>query len=312
MIRVKSTSALLLTALLSGCSQHWPAFRHDRLRTAGQLHSSALTNPARVVSLHVAWTFDDPHGGAFRASPVVYKNRVYIGTSAGFFYALNANTGAMVWQYPAGATTTLTSTFVCNPSSMGIASSAVVTEVRGRRAVVFAAPDRSFGGGLGDGRLFALDAATGAEIWKSAMPVARLTGPGPTNFHEQLGYSSPLVYEDRVYVGIGNHCDNPIQKGRVVAVNLDTGAIEPAFTYCSTGACADTTRGGGVWGSVAGWADALYITTGNTRSARRWSHRQTMDSASCVWTTRPARSHGPSNRFPGFWTTTPTGTPAQR
>src|SRR2546425_12988081 len=124
MIRVKSISALLLIALLSGCSQHWPAFRHDRLRTAGQIHTSALSDPARVGSLHVAWTFNEPHGGAFRASPVVYKNRVFIGSSAGFFYALDANTGAVVWQYPSGATTTLTSTFICNASSMGIASSA--------------------------------------------------------------------------------------------------------------------------------------------------------------------------------------------
>jgi outer membrane protein assembly factor BamB len=263
---IKSAAALLLTTTLAGCSEHWPAFRHDQLRTAGQLHSSALADPARVSSLHVAWTFNEPHGGVFRASPVVYENRIYIGSSAGFFYALDANTGTVVWQYPAGGTTTLTSTFTCNPSSEGIASSAAVTRVRHHRAVIFASPDRSFGGGRGDGRLFALDAATGAEIWKSATPVARLTGPAPTDFHEQMGYSSPLIYEDRVYVGIGNHCDNPIQKGRVMAVNVDTGAIDPAFTYCSTGTCADTTRGGGVWSSPAAWSDAVYITTGNTKS----------------------------------------------
>jgi outer membrane protein assembly factor BamB len=262
----KAITAILLATLLSGCSEHWTAFRHDQLRTAGQLHSSALADPARVGSLHVVWTFNEPHGGVFRASPVVYKNRVYIGSSAGFFYALDANTGTVVWQYPSGATTTLTSTFTCNPSSEGIASSATVTKVRGRRAVVFAAPDRSFGGGLGDGRLFALDAASGTELWKSATPVARLTGPAFTDFHEQMGYSSPLVYEDRLYVGIGNHCDNPIQKGRVVAVNVDTGAVDSAFGYCSTGTCADSTRGGGVWSSPAGWGDAVYITTGNTRS----------------------------------------------
>jgi outer membrane protein assembly factor BamB len=81
-----------------------------------------------------------------------------------------------------------------------------------------------------------------------------------------MGYSSPLSYEDHIYVGIGDHCDNPIQKGRVVAVNRETGAIDPAFSYCSTGTCGDTTRGGGVWSSVAGWGDALYITTGNTRA----------------------------------------------
>ena len=61
---MKLTSVLLLTTLLSACSQYWPAFRHDRLRTAGQLHPSALSNPTRVASLHVAWTFNDPHGGA--------------------------------------------------------------------------------------------------------------------------------------------------------------------------------------------------------------------------------------------------------
>src|SRR5436190_21777288 len=266
MNRMKLISAMFLSILLCSCSRHWPAYRQNALRTAAQTHPSALSNPARVGSLHVSWTFNEPHGGVFRASPVVDKDRVYIGSSAGFFYALNAHTGTVVWQYPSGATTTLTSTFVCNPSSAGIASSAAITRVHGRRAVIFAAPDRSFGGGLGAGRLFALDAATGAEIWKSATPVARLTGPGPTDFHEQLGYSSPLLYEDHIYIGIGDHCDNPIQKGRVVAVNRENGAIDPAFTYCSTGTCADTTRGGGVWSSAAGWGDAVYVTTGNTRS----------------------------------------------
>ena len=94
----KAITAILLATLLSGCSEHWTAFRHDQLRTAGQLHSSALADPARVGSLHVVWTFNEPHGGVFRASPVVYKNRVYIGSSAGFFYALDANTGTVVWH----------------------------------------------------------------------------------------------------------------------------------------------------------------------------------------------------------------------
>lgn len=261
-IRLSRWLTVLAGLTLSACSRHWPAYRHDAMRTGGQLHSSALSNPGRVSSLHVQWTFNEPHGGVFRGSPVVQGNRVYVGSSAGFFYALNANTGAVVWQYPAGATTTLTSTFTCNPSSEGIASSATVTKIGNRRVVVFGAPDRSFGGGLGDGRLFALDASTGAEVWKSATPVARLTGA----LHEQIGYSSPLVFEDRVYVGIGDHCDNPIQKGRVAAVILKTGTIDPAFTYCSTGTCADSTRGGGVWSSVAGFADGLYVTTGNTNS----------------------------------------------
>jgi hypothetical protein len=62
------------------------------------------------------------------------------------------------------------------------------------------------------------------------------------------------------------HCDNPIQKGRFVAVRLSDGSIDPAFTYCSTGTCSDATRGGGVWSGVAVWNDGVYATTGSEPS----------------------------------------------
>jgi outer membrane protein assembly factor BamB len=134
--------------------------------------------------------------------------------------------------------------------------------------VIFAAPDQSIGMHLGDSRLFALDAKTGAEIWKSPV-IARLTGltfGSKTEFHENIGYSSPIVFKNHVYVGVADQCDNPIQKGRVVAVKLETGAIAPAFSYCSTGTCTDSTRGGGVWAPVAAEGESVYITTGNTKS----------------------------------------------
>jgi outer membrane protein assembly factor BamB len=120
---------------------------------------------------------------------------------------------------------------------------------------------------------------TGAEIWKSPV-IARLndvtsgnTGDaidpqgaviqGVKALHEQIGYSSPLVFNNRVYVGVANHCDNPIQQGRVVAVFLSSGASDGVFSYCSTGTCGDNTRGGGVRSSVMG-SGAIYVTTGNT------------------------------------------------
>ena len=103
--------------------------------------------------------------------------------------------------------------------------------------------------------------------------VARLTGFASTQFHEQIGYSSPIVFNDRVYVGVADHCDNPIQKGRVVAVHLATGAIDAGFNYCSTGTCADSTRGGGVWSSVAAWDDSVYVTTGNVKSGQGFDPR---------------------------------------
>ncbi len=241
----------------------WPQYRYNERRSGDQPAASALSNPVRVPSLAVRWSWQPPVSpGAFYSSPVVYGNRVFVGNGNGHFYALDAATGALAWQYPPAGGAALTSLYLSNPSSYGIASSAAIARIRGRAAVIFGAPDRSIGAGLGSGRLFALDAATGSEIWKSA-EVARLTGTshGSTaELHEQIGYSAPLVFFNRVYIGVADHGDNPIQKGRVVAVDVATGAIEPAFSFSATG-----TRGGGVWSSLAGHGDGIFVTTGNTR-----------------------------------------------
>lgn len=253
---------LLLSAIgLSGCSKNWPAFRHNALRTANQMNKSDLSTPAKVATLHVAagWPFQPSGAQAFRASPIVHKGRVFIGNGNGRLYAVDAVTGALLWQYPPPTSPALTSLFTCNPSSFGIASSAAIARVGKKDAVIFGAPDRSIGSGSGSGRLFALDAATGAEIWKSPVIASLNTAAGSTT-HEQIGYSAPLVMNDRVYIGVGNHCDNPIQRGKVVAVRLNTGAIDGGFTFFGSG----LPRGGGVWSSVAGWNTGVYVTTGNT------------------------------------------------
>lgn len=266
---------MLLLFCFAGCrrEQEWHSFHYDSRRTSNQPNSSTLSDPAKVPGLAVRWTWTAPAPGpggqaGFRASPVIHDNIVYIGNGNGYFYALNGDTGALLWQYPAASSPPLLTQFQCNPSSYGIASSATITKIKGNDAVIFAAPDQSIGMHLGDSRLFALDAKTGAEIWKSPV-IARLTGltfGSKTEFHENIGYSSPIVFKNHVYVGVADQCDNPIQKGRVVAVKLETGAIAPAFSYCSTGTCADSTRGGGVWAPVAAEGDSVYITTGNTKS----------------------------------------------
>ncbi|HEX4959451.1 MAG TPA: PQQ-binding-like beta-propeller repeat protein [Thermoanaerobaculia bacterium] len=265
-----------LMALVSCASADWPAFRHDALRTGAQPKASPLSDPVKVKKLQVVWRFPkegEPNlGEGFRASPIVHKGRVFIGNGSGFFYALDAKTGEKIWQYPPVGSLALDSQFHCNPSSHGIASSATIAKIRGTDAVIFAAPDPSIGKHFGDGRLFALKTRTGEVIWKSPL-IARLNGctkECKSEFHENLGHSSPLVLGDKVYVGVGDHCDNPIQKGRVVAVYLRTGLIVSRFRYCSTGKCndTDTTRGGGVWSPPAGLQDSVYITTGNTQSGQ--------------------------------------------
>ncbi len=258
---------------LSGCScnpgsitSSWPNWRADQFRSGTQLFETTLNDTKSVSTLHVVWTFTTKGPLGFRGSPVVdNSNNVYIGDSNGYFYALAASDGHILWQYPAATKPGLTQQFDscagCNPSGWGIAASGAITNIGGVPAVVFAAPDPSSGSGLGDGYLFALNLSTGALIWKSPV-IAMLTGltsGSTTEKHQQTGYSSPLVFNDHVYIGIADHMDDPIQQGQVISVKLADGTIDSTFSFVATG-----TRGGGVWGSLAAWDD-VFVTTGNTR-----------------------------------------------
>lgn len=51
------------------------------------------------TSYQVDWIFDEALSG-FNTNPLVVNNTVYIGNRSGVFYAINANTGAKIWQYP--------------------------------------------------------------------------------------------------------------------------------------------------------------------------------------------------------------------
>jgi outer membrane protein assembly factor BamB len=247
------------------CSGDWPAFRHSGWRDGQQPKLSVLADPEQVPKLKVVWTWSPPDGPqGFRASPIVYKGQVFIGNGNGRFYALNEATGKLQWEYPKPPAPALLSKFIngANPSGQGLAASASIGMFRQQTAVVFGGPDQSIGLGLGSGRLFALDPASGAEIWKSPeiAVVSGTTSGSLTERHEQFGYSSPLVLGDNIYIGMADHGDNPIQKGRAAEMNGVTEAVNQTFFV------ATNPRGGGIWSSVAGGLDKgmVAITTGNS------------------------------------------------
>lgn len=265
------------------CSSDWPAFRQNGLRTARQVQASPLGNPYAVKTLVVKAHVTAPDGGEFVASPVIHDGRVFIGSNRGHLYAFAANFAdgaAPLWQYPPATESALESAYATvpnapchNPSSVGIAASVAIAQSRERGAlVILGGPDRGrpddpggkFGAGLGSGRVFALNPANGALAWKTREEIARMTGTTAGElgeFHEQIGYSSPLVLGNRIYVGIADHCDNPIQNGRIKAIDVDSGAVDSSFNYQST-----SDRGGGVWTYVSGGlGGALVTTTGNVK-----------------------------------------------
>lgn len=298
--RVPALAAgLLFWACQLTCSspRPWSMYRNNAQRTGSQARPSPLADPARVPSLAVRHQFPCdgaaigcssgaaaapigggavPIFGSFVASPIVAKigDRyiVYIGNGNGKFYALDGDTLTKLWEYPLAGT--LTSTYIANPSSYGIASTATIARINGTDAVIFGAPDRS--DSLGDGHLFALKARTGELIWRSEAvayitmdTLARATPLVPgvllPGKHEQIGYSAPLVWNNDVLVGIADHNDSPIQKGRLVAVRLSDGTIDTAFNFCTVSNCADFVRGGGIWSSPAAHNNSVYVTTGNVK-----------------------------------------------
>ena len=253
----------VLSPLSQNATGDWPTYRHDGGRTGNQPVASDLSDPRRVRSLAVRsrWRLPGVADG-FAAAPVVHANRAYVGGSNGILYALDARTLRVVWQYPRAGEQPLAQQWHCSgfPSNRGIASSATVARIGARDAVIFGAPDNSLAPHYGSGRLFALDAETGQLVWASpAIAAITDTIVGATGRHEQIGYSAPLVLGGRVYIGVSDACaDHPVQTGRVVAVDLETGRLVPAFRFVATG-----TRGGGVWSSVATDDRALFVTTGN-------------------------------------------------
>jgi outer membrane protein assembly factor BamB len=278
----------LVTLTLVGPACHrrdWPAYGYDHRHISRQPHEAVL-RASSVATLHTTMDFVIPLPGegvvppgvaSFTASPTVYDNTVYIGGLNGRFYAVYAsgpNKGTLRWKYPpalqpnppdpCGTTTAplLIASGSGNPSGPGIASSAaVVRKVAGHAAVVvFGAPDPN--SNWGDGRLWALDAASGACIWKSDVIA-------PTGGTSKIGYSSPAIAHERAYVGVSaKQPDWPITRGRVYAVHLSTGTKDPAFQFASTGVPppgSTVDAGGGVWSSPAITPSGnVVVTTGNS------------------------------------------------
>ena len=103
----------------------------------------------------------------FLSSPAVVNHRVYFGSSDGHIYALDAETGVLMWSFETG--------------DVVHASPAVVN------GTVYI--------GSWDSYLYALDAETGREKWRFK------SGEDPV-YHNQVGFqSSPAVSDGVVYVG---------------------------------------------------------------------------------------------------------------
>ena len=213
-----------------------------------QPDESKLTQGNVKSQLSLAWAAT--LAGDISATPAVVDGVVYVPDWGGKLSALNATTGALIWQDDVAS-------LVGVPGAVSRTSPAV----SGNSVVI---------GTQKGGRLVAVNKTTGAPIWVTPLdshPLAILT-------------TSPTIYNGVVYAGVasteenGVDCDASLNachfRGSVSAVDLATGAIRWTTYTISSAQAAAGYSGAAVWGSspaIDVKRHSVYITTGNNYSA---------------------------------------------
>jgi outer membrane protein assembly factor BamB len=231
------TSTAVAARAQQASANGWPQFRHD-VSHRGVNPVEKTLSPDTVPDLKEIWTFTTP--GLVTASPAVVNGVLYVPSSDGRVYALNARTGALIWQsvaieagYPSlavvsGRIYVGTGVDVCRLYALDAATGAVLwntPDIGGGITSPAVAGGRVY---VGAGEsLYALDAVTGAPVW---------TAPIDTLF------SSPAVSGGRVYVGAGPD---------VYAVDAASGQILWVSRVASPSA--------GVWASPAVVQGRLFV-----------------------------------------------------
>lgn len=229
----KFLSAVVLAGIVSSLSSHEPndawaqakrakpaAGRIDRQRLLaadrhpedwlttgrdfGKGHYSPLSqiNRQTVGRLGFAWEYDTQTNRGLEATPIVVDGVMYTSGSGGKAYALDARTGKGLWTFDPRNDLSGTRRSCCDIVNRGVAV---------WKGKVYVA---SF-----DGRLFALDAATGAVLWQVDTITDHKIGYTVTGAPEVAGH----------VVVIGNAGAEYDARGYVSAYDLDTGKLAWRF-----------------------------------------------------------------------------------
>lgn len=173
---------LLASALLALCGparaaagNDWPVYGGDGANTR---HSSLSQIDTRnVASLKVAWMRSLGSLESQESSPLVIGDTMYVSSSSGprYVFALDARSGAIRWVYEPEVPGDFAQYACCGIGNRGVAY----------------ADGRIFVGRM-DGKLAALDAKTGRELWVTTV----------ANYKEGSGITSPpLLVKDLVITG---------------------------------------------------------------------------------------------------------------
>jgi polyvinyl alcohol dehydrogenase (cytochrome) len=175
-----------------------------------------------VPKLSLKWSFGFQGGTEF-GQPTMVDDRLFVTTSSGRIYSLDAKTGCTYWTYdtPAGSRTAV------SIGELGQQKRAAIPRKLKRTLAhldVIKAPSAAF---FGDdtGAVYALDAQKGTLLWKTQVdthPSARILG-------------TPILFGEKLYVAVGSNEEknaaNPNYgcctfRGSVAALDMASGRVQ--------------------------------------------------------------------------------------
>ncbi|PWT99778.1 MAG: cytochrome C oxidase Cbb3 [Terriglobia bacterium] len=231
----------------------WNGWGVNTSNTRFQDAAAAGLSAEQVPRLKIKWAFGFPGDQSANAHPTIVGGRVFTGSAGGKVYSLDAATGCIYWYLDAGATVR---------SAITVAK---LDDTSGTRYLAFFGDARAFA--------YAVDAATGKQVWKTRIddfPLAGITG-------------SPVFYNGWIYVGVrsGEEAAGATPdyeccrfRGSVVALDAATGKqIWKTYTIDEPKRTRKNKSGTQLWGpsgapvwnspAIDPLRNALYVTTGD-------------------------------------------------
>ena len=232
----------------------WRSYGHD-LRNSRNQDLGTKLGPVAAAGSKASWVVSTAAlhaSGVFNDTPVIADGCLFAGSSDGWVFALNADTGALVWSRHLDS----------SPVALAPGVTGSVTVANG---LVYALVDR-----LGSPYATALDEATGATVWQSVIDATS----------DSFAAASPVVWNGVLFAGFSgdeyDHMTKPATgdvgtgpgsegRGGYAIVDAATGALLAHAYTISDADFAFGYRGASIWGTGAvdtatGYA---YVGTGN-------------------------------------------------
>jgi outer membrane protein assembly factor BamB len=230
----------------------WPTYGGGAHHT---FHNDTSLNTTNVHTLVPKWFFKT--GDAVTANPVVVRNRVYVGSWDGNFYAIDKTSGKQVWKFAIKPQPAVVPREDANgrkiepsdPESYATSDGGLITSSAWYEPASFFTHGRNlviFGGGF---TLYALDADTGKQVWNHDYTSLPEKPADPVHDEARI-FSSPVVVGTKVIFGVTSDGQNG-HRGYVAAANLENGNqawrfetdVDPHDGHILNDGC------GGVWSS---------------------------------------------------------------